>query len=1000
MVAADPSQSYVRGAAMRHLAIHLLGSFAVTVDGIPVTTFAYAKVRALLAYLAVERERAHPRAELATLLWPDQSEQAARASLSQALTTLRHALGDKNAERPLLLADAHTVQLDSSSTIDVDVVQFGARLQVADAHNHHSRRTCHSCAGLLGQALALYQGDFLADLAISDSEVFDEWALVQREYLLQRALSALERLVERAQWCGDYKAALTYARRLVAIEPLLEVHQRTCMRLLALNGEPAAALAHYRQLRTMLAQELATEPEAATTALADRIRRHDMAELEPARPPFSVPRPPAPIVNRTLDLATICGRLRDPAVRALTITGTGGIGKTRLALEAAHALRNDFDDGVYFVELAPLSDAALVASAIAQVLGVKEQPRQSVSTTLRDDLRAKRLLLVLDNFEHVVAAAPLVADLLAACPALTILVTSRAALHIRAEQQVALDPLTDADAVQLFLQCARAAGAVLTEQAADIAAYSAICQRLDRLPLAIELTAVRARTLAPHELLCQLDRPLQALTHGPRDVPARHQALRSAIQWSYDLLTPTEQRVFVSLGVFAGGCTAEAAQAVLGQPLAVLPVLECLHEASLLRRQTVAGETRFVMLETIREFALEQLAARDEAEAAGNRHMEYYTHFSLAAEQELLRAEASHWHARVAAEQDNLRAAFRWALEHGAYAAGLRTATGVWRFHWMSGLLGEGLERLEMALTYREHAPLEVQSNALRAAGTLALGLNDFVRARQWLEAAVRVGRQLESMSIVQKGLTNLGYALSEQGELEAALLHLEESVALARQATDPTLVKFPLNFLASLHRRMGNYTQAQAMIEECLRLNQACRDPEGTANSLLTLATIANAQGQPCRAQELGEQALALHHSLNHQLGMGLDYALLGDTSRARGNNAEAIAHYRRCLSLWRERENSVNTALVFDSLAPTLGEGGDARLGVMLMAAASHIRDQAGARLTTREQARCDEVLRTCRTALGEADFMAAWAEGGTLTLMQAIDLALEPSSLAASI
>ncbi len=976
---------------MRRIAICLLGPFEVTIDGELVTRFEYAKVRALLAYLAVESYRPHTRAHLATLLWPDQPDRTARGSLSQALTILRNVLGDKTADRPVLLTDAQTVQLDPGGAIEIDVTQFLALLRASDAHVHHSWRTCTPCSDRLRQALGLYRGNFLADFYISDSAVFEEWASLQREHLLQRALSALERLTEQAQWRGAYMEAITYAQRQVALEPLLEVNQRVLMRLLALNGERTAALAHYKQLQNMLAQELGAEPEEATTALFDQIRRGDMAGLQSPQTPFVVPVPPTPLVGRTEELQVICARLRDMNVRALTITGTGGIGKTRLAIEAAHTLRYDFEDGMYFVELASLNDAALVADAVAQVLGVKERPRQSISETLRGHLRSKHLLLVLDNFEHVVKAAPLVSELLAACPALTVLVTSRAPLNIRAEQQFTLEPLADTDAVQLFVQRAQAVGAGLAANGANTTVYSAICRRLDRLPLAIELIAVRARTLSPIELLRQLDRPLQALVRGPRDVPARHQALRNAIQWSYDLLDSEEQRVFMSLGVFAGGWSAEAAHAVLGESSSVLPVLDALHEASLLQ-QTVADETRFLMLETIREFALEQLNMCGEVEAAQQYHAEYYARFSMAAYVELVRADAPRWRARVAAEQDNLRAAFRWALSHQAHETALRIATGVWRFHWMSGLLREGLERLEMALAYRDQAPWDLQSNALRAAGTLAIGLSDYTCARHWLEAAVEAGRRLDDPRTLQPALTNLGYALLEQGELEAARIHLEESLSLARRAEDPNVVKFPLGMLASLHVRLGNYAQAQAVCEESLRINQACQDPEGTADSLRAMAMIVKGQGDPLRARQLGEEALTLHRSLDHQLGMGLDYALLGDIAREQGDYAAALEYYQQCLSLWRDRENTVNSAFVLDGIAQTLSRIGDPSRGATLMGAALAIREPANVKLTANEQASLDETMLACRVALGEAAFAAAWAEGRVLTLAQAISLALK--------
>lgn len=976
---------------MRRITIRLLGPFEVIGDGAPLTGFAYTKVRALLAYLAVEAAQPHTRASLATLLWPDQPEQSARGSLSQALTTLRSALGDKQADAPALLADIQHVWLNPSIAIDVDVISFRAALAEAEAHPHRSWRTCAACAESLRQALELYRGAFLADIAIPDSAVFEEWAMFQRERLLQRALSGLERLVERAQWRGAYPEALGYAQRLVALDPLLEGGQRSLMRLLALNGETAAALVCYRQLQALLAQELGAEPEAATTALFEQIRRSDLAAIQPQTPPFTVPLAPTPLVGRADELRSLCAQLRTSGGQAITITGTGGIGKTRLALAAAHELRFDVEDGIVLVELAGLNDAAQVADAIARALGVKERPQQALRETLGEILSAKHLLLILDNFEHVVEAAPLVSELLAACPALIVLVTSRAPLLIRAERLMILEPLSEAEAVQLFLQRTQAAGADLPTDAASAGIYAAICRRLDRLPLAIELIAVRARTLAPHDLLRQLEQPLHALARGPRDLSTRHQSLRHAIQWSYDLLDAEEQRVFRSLGVFAGGCTAEAAQVVVGQAAAALPILETLTQASLLQRQIVADQARLLILETIREFALEQLTLHDEAEAARRRHAEHFGSFAMNAYIELLRPEAARWRAWVAAEYDNLRAAFRWAMENQLHEAALRIATGIWRFHLMAGNLREALDRLESALGYRERATLEIQCAALRAAGTVATALNDYPRARRWLELAVEAGWRLGDQESIQPVLTNLGYALLEQGELEDALVHLEVSLSLARRSNDPTFAKFPLGMLASLHRRLGNYAQARPLIEECLRINRERRDPEGTADALVTLGTIVLAQGDPGRAHELGEEAMEQHRALGHQLGMGRDLALLGDVARARGEHTAALARYQQCLSLWRERGNSVTGAFVLDSVALTLIRLGDPSGGATLLGASGAIREQAGARLTAPERASCDATSAECRAALGEATFAAAWATGRAMTMAQAIDLVL---------
>jgi predicted ATPase/DNA-binding SARP family transcriptional activator len=982
---------------MRKITIRLLGPFEAAIDGAPVTSFAYAKVRALLAYLAVEHPRPHPRAALAALLWPEQPEAGARASLSQALTTLRNALGDKGAEEPFLLADAQHVWLSQQHAVEVDTALFLGALAEAEAHRHRSWRTCARCSERLRLALDLYRGDFLADVAIPDSAVFDDWASAQREHLVQRAMSALERLVERAQWRGAYGDALAYAQRLVALDPLLEEGQRALMRLLALNGERAAALAQYRQLHALLDQELGAEPEDATIALFERIRAGETEGLRPRPPLFAAPLPPTPLVGRGEAVEAICAHVREGNGRALTITGAGGIGKTRLAVEAAHRLRHDFEDGIYLVELAALSDASLVADAVARALGVKERAQQRLGDTLREQLRAKHLLLVLDNFEHVVEAAPLVSELIAACPDLRVLVTSRAPLMIRAERQLIMDPLTEAEAVQLFLERAEAVGAAPLADEASAAICAAICERLDRLPLAIELIAVRARTLTPRELLHQLAQPLEAVAPGPRDAVARHRSLRHAIQWSYDLLSPEEQRVFRALGMFAGGCTADAARAVLGAPHSVLPVLEALAQASLLQRQVVAEQTRFVTLETVREFALEQLALHDELGVAQRRHAEHFAGFAMTAYLELLRADAPRWRAWVGAEYDNLRAAFRRALEHQQYETALRIATGIWRFHSMAGYLREGLERLETALAYREHAPLEVQGAAMRAAGTLATKVNDYPRARRWLEAAVDAAWRLGDQNALQTTLQKLGTALLEQGELEDARVHLEVSLSLAQRAADRTLAKFPLEYLSNLHRRLGNYALAEAMGEECLEINRFRGDPEGTADALLTLGKIALAQGQVARAVALGGEALAMHRALDHQLGIGLDLALLGDIARAQGEYAEALERYQQCLSLWRGRENPVNSARVLAKVARTVGRMGEPARAVTLSSAAAAICERASATLAGREQAASDEALWAHRAELGEGTFAAAWGAGRTLTLAQAIELALQPLEVA---
>ncbi|HEU5098478.1 MAG TPA: BTAD domain-containing putative transcriptional regulator [Roseiflexaceae bacterium] len=1031
---------------MRDITIRLLGPFEVTIDGAPVTTFTYAKVRALLAYLAVGTQRPYPRAELATLLWPDQPEQAARASLSQALTTLRNALGDKGAERPLLLADSQHVQLDPNSRMEVDVAQFLALLEAADAHIHYSWRTCSSCADHLQPALDFYRGDFLADLSIADSDVFEEWATLQREHLRQRAFSALERLVERAQWRGAYKEALTYAQRLVALEPLFEVHQRTYMRLLALNGEQAAALSQYRQYQTLLAEELVTEPEDVTTALFDQIRRGDMAGLQPAQPPFVVPWPPTSLVNRLDELQVICARLRDLNVRAVTITGAGGIGKTRLALEAAHALRYDFEDGIYFVELAALSDATLVANTIAQALGVKERPGYSIRALLCDYLRAKRLLLILDNFEHVVTAAPLVSELLAACPALTVLATSRAALTIRAEQQFTLEPLADADAMQLFLQRARAAGAVLTDNQADTAIYSEICQRLDRLPLAIELIAVRARTLTPLELLRQLERPLQALVRGPRDVPIRHRALRNAIQWSYDLLEPEEQRVFISLGVFAGGCTVEAAQAVVGDPFLVLPMLESLHGASLVQQQTIADETRFVMLETIREFAIEQLKSQEECPpAAGHlsvqrRHAEFFLALLEQAVPELSGPRRMQWTQRLKAEIVNLRIALQTLIEGRDGTTALQLVAMLWPYWSDQGYLNEGRDCLDRVLaladTTSDAAMSVAHHEALLGAAFMAFVQDDYACARQRYEEllalAQRSGQQLytakalnglgivvqcighlsEAGNLLEQSITasqavgdlggehwtvfNLAFVRAQQGKIDAARALFERAITFNRSGANASRLGNVLAYYAYAITHQGDYGDARPLAEEALTIGIREDLPWMQQIALQTLGLLAFQHEDHATARQLFERALVQSQRLGDGLYIATALGFLGLIDIRERACVRAYERLAAALQLAQAIRSPKAITLVFEGLAYLWAIRGEWERATQLFGAIEMIYLGRGAVPAPLNYELQMPYVRAARINLGRQVFAQAWARGQELTLEAACALATAQTAL----
>lgn len=989
------------------LSISLFGRFEARLEAVPLGGFDYNKVRALLAYLAIENKQPHTRAALCVLLWPDLGENAARQNLSQALTRLRQVLGDKQASLPFILATTDTVQLNPAAAWEVDVNAFSTLITTAERHAHRGWHLCTPCATKLQAAVRWYQGDFLAHFYLSDSDPFEEWALPLRQRLRLRMLSTLERLVRYAEWRGDFTQGIEAAQRQVELEPFRDHVHRELMRLLALSGQHHAALLHYDHLAELLERELGAEPEPETIALYHQIRSDPIAPAlhHTFPPPSSIPAAPTILVGRERDVHAICeqltGAFQTPAPRLLTITGAPGMGKTRLALEIAHHLRFDFENGVHWIELAPVGDANQVPTAIANALGIKEQPRRPLEETLADHLTSHHRLLVLDNFEHLLEAASFVAMLLRTCPTLSLLITSRAPLRLRAEVQYALEPLglpaldagidhaATTEAVQLFAHRVRAIHPDWMLTAETIPAVAALCRRMDGLPLAIELIAPRLKSLSALEILHQFESPLNAAPPGPRDMPVRHRTLRNAIQWSYERLTPDEQLIFTHLGLFPGGCTVESIQAVVGDSVTVMPLLEALHDTSLLHTRRADRHTHFYQLETIGAFAREQLAANGEAEVATERFIDYFVQLADDAYVQLLGSEQALWSTRLAAEQDNIRAALRRAMGKHHVEAVLRIATGTWRFWWQRGNLREALGWLETGLAEPEQAPPGVRTRAFRAAGVLAMGLSEYGQARRLLEEAAEVALQANAIYDHGSARTNLGMVLREQGDFDAACTYLEQSAALMRTLEDPRLVKFPLMILASLYVRMGRIDHAATLYDECLRLNRDLGDTEGTANALYGIGSIHHARGEYALARQWCEQGMRLYESLNHQFGAGWCYGLLGSIAYGEGEYDGALSAYRQSLAIWVQRGDSVNGARTLEDIARVLLRMEEPERAARLMGVAGAVYENAEVRLTAPEQAEHDSIIAQCRMALGEREFMEAWQAGQGLTVAEAAAL-----------
>jgi predicted ATPase/DNA-binding SARP family transcriptional activator/DNA-binding CsgD family transcriptional regulator len=988
------------------LTLSLLGPLRITDDGLPLA-FAYDKVQALLVYLAVEANRVHRRAVLADLLWPEHQEAAARHNLSQALFNLRQAVHD-NPDNPLLLTTRETVRLNPTSTVWVDVAAFRSLVAATDGDIVQ-----------LEPANALYRGEFLEGFSISDSVSFDEWVLLTREQLRTQACALLRRLTEPQTGVGDVARVCEYARRWVALDPLDEAAHRRLMRALAESDQRTAALVQFERCRRLLDEELGIAPEPATIALYEELKQHIVrAAAAPTRPVYApVPLATTRLIGREPDLEALAAQLADPASRLITITGPGGVGKTRLAVAAAGAAR--FADGVCYVQLAPVRDPALALAALAQALDVPQNDARPLDELVRGALAQRQLLLLLDNCEHLLPAlASLVAELLAAAPQLAILATSRVALRLSQEQRYQLMPLSlphdgqppeaqlESAAVALFVERAQA---VRPLAELNLAVIGAICRRLDGLPLAIELAATRTRLLSPHELLARLEQRLALLSGGPRDLPERHQALHATIDWSYQLLDPHQQALFRRLAVFADGWTAAAAEAVCADlpnisaaPASVLDGLAALLDASLIgEAANSAGEPRCTMLETIREFAHAQLVAHGELTRAQELHAQYVATLADTVKDALTGAEGAIWTARLEAEHGNLGVALRCAIDCGDAETALRIGRGVWRFWWRDGYAREGLDWLALALASEQVVDAQIRAETLRAAGVLAWAIADYPQAHRWLAQGLELARTLPDRHPEATIYTMLGILARAEGAFARAYTYFGASHAISTTLDDKYAIRFAIMGLAEIDTRLGKLDEAAERYMRCIALNSAAGDVEGIAAAKRRLATVYCLQRHNyAEAESLCAESMALCRAVGDRQGMGQTQLALGNLARDQGDDARAIAHYQQSLLLRAQLEQCEDCAQTLEELAVSLGHIGQEERAVQLVGGADQIRGDIQAPLTAFEQGTLDESVATWRARLGAATFDHLWRCGQALTFGQMTRLALSAAPTPASV
>jgi len=691
----------------------------------------------------------------------------------------------------------------------------------------------------------------------------------------------------------------------------------------------------------------------------------------PSLSPTNLPAQVTPLIGRERDAAQVRQWLLRDDTRLVTLVGPPGIGKTRLAIRVAADVRDCFDDGVFFVPLAPITNPDLVAPTIMQTLGLKESGRQSPVDHLSDYVRDKLLLLVLDNLEQVIAAAPMIAKLLSACPLLKILATSRIALRVRAERQFHVPPLGLPDpthlpqlqellqypALALFVERAQAVRPDFILTGANAATVAQLCHRLDGLPLAIELIAARVRLLSPAEILHRLGGRFLLQSDGLRDIDERQRTLKNAVEWSYNLLAGDEQTLFARLAVFVGGWTVDAAESACGNGASglttpVLDLLALLVNKSLVTQHEVNDESRFTMLETIREYALEKLQAAGEAEAMRRRHAEHYLAMMVKAGPDL---DASRVLLdRVEREHDNLRTALQWSLDRGEVEMAARLSLALlslWSMH--THHLTEGRQWFRQVLAAARDYPLPacVPAKVVYSAGILAYLQSDQAAARPLLEEALTLARESKDRRTIAHALHGLSNVAMDEGQYERVSALLNECLSLARQMGDKWLIAMSLNNLAEVARLQGDYEQALPMFEEGAQLLSGTGSKSFMAILMDGLGTIMQYQGHY-------DRALAIH---------------------------------TQCLTLAHEMDDRRIIALSLEKLAGVAAGTGRAERAARLLGTAEALREAIQVPIESIDRPDYERFVAMARAGLDDESFATAWAKGRAMTMEQAIAYAL---------
>ncbi len=953
------------------LRLLFLGSPRIERDGTPAETDTR-KAVALAAYLAVTGQ-AQRRETLAALLWPEYNQERACANLRRTLWSLNKAVGSE-----WLAVDQDAIGLRRGPGFWLDVEAFQSNLAECRTHPHTKSDACPACVPPLSAAVELYRGDLLAGFTLRDSPAFDDWQFFQAESLRRELGWALERLVRCHVALRDLETAITYARRWVALDALHEPAHRELMKLYAWSDQRAAALHQYEECERILQEELATSPEQETLQLYEAIRGNQLpppvilkkaawaAAVKMGPPSAAVltdnlPLQPTPFIGRSRELREISALLQGRDCQLLTLVGPGGIGKTRLALQAAAEQRGTFRHGVHFVSLAPLRSDELLVPAVADALKFSffqrqdDDPRQQLLNYLRE----KEMLLLLDNFEHLVKGAGLLAELLGAAPGVKILVTSRERLNLRGEWVLevrgmrfatdpAVEPIEAYSATQLFLQTASQVDVGFSPSTEDMSHIAHICQMVEGMPLAIELAAAWVKALSCRDIAQEIERGLDVLATAMRDMPERHRSMRAVFDHSWQLLSPAEQEAFSRLSVFRGGFRREAAEEIAD---ASLGVLAGLVDKSLLRWDPSG---RYDMHQLLREYATEKLhEVVGQPAAVADRHCSHYAAFLQRRESPLTASGQKLALDEIEEELENVRAAWQWAVSQRKLAQVGQAMNSLFLLYDTRSRFREGKQAFEQAAEALGDGGAE--ESAWDAQDKLVVGM--VLAFYGWFEH--RLYQHKRAAELVRQCL-NLLRPLGPSRQLAIAnnLAHatwavefpesehlLQESLAIFRQLRDAWGEALTLGSLGSVAQyERKDFALAKAYLEERLRISRENGDLTGMAYALFDLGELAQILGDRQEAKRRYHQSLESRSALGDQWGMAICLDYLGYVLRELGEYAEARECHQRSLAISKEIGDRLGIGGSLDNLGLVARDRGELEEAKWLLQKGLAIRTDVG--------------------------------------------------------